>query len=437
MVRLSHDAPSEARGTGLPPVLRRFLRTEVAGGTVLLTAAVVALAWANSPWHAGYEKVWGTEVNLALGRLRFSEDLRHFINDALMAVFFFIVGLEIKRELVVGELRAWRTAALPAVAAVGGMVVPALLYLSVNTGGEGTRGWGVPMATDIAFALGVIAVLGRRVPPSLKLFVLTLAIVDDLGAIVIIAVFYSGGIDVAALAVAVALVGAILVLRAVGVNWTPVFAALGVAVWFATFESGVHATIAGAVLGLLTPARPLAATAVARQWAADLSDDPAPADLRTMTRLANRSMSAAERLQHDLHPVTSFLIVPLFALANAGVRLEASAFDAPGGTSVALGVILGLVVGKTVGITAASWLAVRVGLGVLPEDTTWAHLVGAAAVAGIGFTVSLFITDLAFAGTPHEEASKIGIVVASVLATAVGAAVLGVASGRRRVRDGP
>ncbi|MDQ4097207.1 MAG: Na+/H+ antiporter NhaA, partial [Actinomycetota bacterium] len=251
VVRLSDDAPSEARGTGLPPVLRQFLRTEVAGGAVLLAAAVVALAWANSPWRAGYERVWATEVNLAVGGLRFSEDLRHFINDGLMAVFFFVVGLEIKRELVVGELRAWRTAAIPAVAALGGMIVPALAYLMVNGGGEGARGWGIPMATDIAFALGVIALLGRQVPPSLKLFVLTLAIVDDIGAIAIIAVFYSGGINLVALAVAVALVGAILALRALGVTWIPVFVALGVAVWFATFESGVHATIAGAVLGLL------------------------------------------------------------------------------------------------------------------------------------------------------------------------------------------
>ena len=437
MSRISEDAPIEARGTGLPLVLQRFLRTEVGGGVVLLVAAVVALVWANSPWRAGYESLWATEVQFRVGGLHFEEDLRHFVNDALMAVFFFVVGLEIKRELVAGELRHWQTAALPAIAALGGMVLPAVLYAVINRGGPGARGWGIPMATDIAFAIGVLALLGRRIPSSLKLFLLTLAIVDDLGAIVVIAVFYSSDLSLSSLGMALGGVGAIVALRAARVTWMPAFVFLGIAVWFLTFESGVHATIAGAALGLLVPARPLAPTAVARQWAVDLSDEPEPADLRTMTRLANRSVSLAERLQHDLHPATSFFIVPVFALANAGVTFQRDALDQRGAGAVAAGIAIGLVVGKTLGVSGASWLAVRAGLGALPRGATWRQLVGAAAVAGIGFTVSLFITDLAFGSSELEEISKVAIIAASAVAAIVGVAILATASGAVEDGDGP
>jgi NhaA family Na+:H+ antiporter len=421
--RIADDAPNEARGTGLPLALQRFLQTEVAGGVVLLAAALVALVWANSPWRAGYESLWATRVQLSLGNVQFDEDLRHVVNDALMAVFFFVVGLEIKRELVVGELRNWRTAALPAIAALGGMVVPALLYTAFNAGGPGARGWGVPMATDIAFAIGVLALLGDRVPAALKLFLLTLAIVDDLGAIAVIALFYAGDVDLTMLGLAAAGLAGVVALRAAGVRWSPLFFVAGVAVWFFTFESGVHATIAGAALGLLVPARPVAAAAVAREWAVDLSDEPTPADLRTMTRLANRSMSPAERLQHDLHPVTSFFIVPLFALANAGVTFRSGAFDAPGAGAVAAGIAIGLVVGKTVGVSGAAWLAMRLGVGVLPGEIGLRQVVGAAAVAGIGFTVSLFITDLAFPAELRDIA-KVSVLAASAVAAVIGALIL-------------
>jgi len=424
MARISEDAPIEARGTLVPLAVQRFLHTEVAGGVVLLAAALVALVWANSPWRAGYESLWATRVGVRIGPLEIDEDLRHFVNDALMAVFFFVVGLEIKRELVAGELREWRNAALPTFAALGGMVVPALLFLALNAGGPGSRGWGIPMATDIAFAIGALALLGRRVPSSLKLFLLTLAIVDDLGAIIVIAIFYTGDIDLTALALAGAGIAAIVGLRVAGVRSMPVYVLLGVAVWFGTFESGVHATIAGAALGLLAPARPLAAAAVAKQWAVDLSDEPGPAELRTMTRLANRSMSVAERLQHDLHPATSFLIIPLFALANAGVTLRREAFEVPGGGRLAAGIAIGLVVGKTLGVTGAAWLAIRARLGVLPSGTTWRQMVGVSAIAGIGFTVSLFITELAFAGSPLQGVSKVAILVASAVAAVCGVAIL-------------
>jgi len=415
-----------------PPVLRRlprpvrqFLDTEASGGVVLLAAAVVALVWANSPWSAGYESLWSTELRLGLGDVQLVEDLRHWVNDALMAVFFFVVGLEIKRELVAGELRSPRTAALPAIAALGGMAVPALLYLAVNAGNAGADGWGIPMATDIAFAVGVVALLGSRVPAALKLFLLTLAIVDDIGAIVVIAAFYSGGVEPGALAVAAGAAVAVVALRWLRIDWPVAYIAVGVVLWLATYQSGVHATLAGVALGLLTPARPLAPELLTADWVSDLADDPSPEDLALLRRVARTSVSPAERLQHDLHPVTSFVIVPLFALANAGVELDAGALEAPGATAVALGVGLGLVVGKLVGVAGASWLAVRLGIGRLPDGVTSRQVVGVAAVAGIGFTVSLFVAGLAFPSAPAlEDAAKLGILGASVVAALLGSAIL-------------
>ncbi|MEA2842954.1 MAG: Na+:H+ antiporter, NhaA family [Actinomycetota bacterium] len=408
----------------LPLALRDFLRTETAGGLVLVVAAVVALGWANSPWAGGYERLWHTQIDLAIGTVGFSGDLRHLVNDGLMALFFFVVGLEIKRELVTGELRHWRTAALPAIAALGGMVVPALLYLGVvalASGGTGQRGWGIPMATDIAFAVGVVALLGRRVPASLELFLLTLAIVDDIGAILVIAVVYSDGISFTPLLAAALLVGAMALLRFRGVRWLPVYVLLGIGVWLACYESGVHATIAGALLGLLAPARPVPAESAV----------PAKSNVPAKSAVpAKSNISVAERLEHQLHPVTSFVVVPLFALANAGVVLRADALDAPGATGVALGVVLGLVVGKLLGVSLSAWLAVRLGIGSLPDGATWAQLVGIAAVAGIGFTVSLFVAELAFDDPALVDSAKAGVLVASVLASALGVTLL-LGAGRR------
>ena len=411
-------------GRRVPRVVRRFLDTEAAGGVVLLAAAVTALVWANSPWRGSYETLWSTELTLGLGRHALADDLHHWVNDGLMAVFFFVVGLEIKRELVHGELRDRRAAALPALAAVGGMAVPALLYLVVAGGSDGARGWGIPMATDIAFAVGVVALLGRRVPAALKLFLLTLAIADDIGAIVVIALFYAGDVQPGYLLVAAALVASMLALRAVGVVWLAPYVLVGLAVWLATRASGVHPTIAGVVLGLLAPARPLIPAAVARQWAGDLTDDPTPAEMDAMTRLARTAVSPAERLEHLLHPWTSFVVVPLFALANAGVEIGGDALDGPDVTRVTVAVVVGLVAGKALGITGAAWLAVRSGLGRLPEGASWAMIAGIACVGGIGFTVSLFIAELAFAAGPLQDAAKIGVLGASTLAAVVGAAVL-------------
>ncbi len=413
------DRPPLAAPRRIPAALREFLQTETAGALVLLAAALLALVWANSPWKSAYESLWSTRLSLAIGDASVSEDLRHWVNEGLMAVFFFVVGLEIKRELVAGELRSWRTAALPAFAALGGMVVPAALYTAVNLGEQGARGWGVPMATDIAFALGVLALLGSRVNPSLRLFLLTLAIVDDIGAIVIIAAFYSDGIRWLPLGAASLALLAVGLLPRARIYWLPAYASLALAAWVLVFAAGVHATIAGALLGLLAPARPMAAAQVVRRWSEDLSDEPSGSDRARMGELASSPKSVTERLQQALHPLTSFVIVPLFALANAGVTFERDALAARGATAVAGGVVLGLVAGKILGITGFSFLAVRLRLGSLPSEVRWSELVGAAAVAGIGFTVSLFIADLAFSD-PQLKAAKTGILAASLLASVVG-----------------
>jgi NhaA family Na+:H+ antiporter len=431
----SPTAATQAVGArSLPRPVRRFLATETAGGVVMVLAAVVALVWANSPWHGSYEDLWHAGVTLQVGGLGIEDDLHHLVNDGLMALFFLVVGLEIKRELVGGELSDPRVAALPAVAALGGMVVPAAIYLAVTAGSGGGSGWGIPMATDIAFAVGVLALLGRRVPSTLKLFLLTLAIVDDIGAIVVIAVAYTDRPDPVALGVAVlTIVVAAGCLRAR--IWSPaVYVVLGVACWLATYESGVHATLAGVAFGLLAPARPRAPSDVVRDWAGDLSDEPTAAELRSLTTVATEAVSVAERVQHRLHPVTSFVIVPIFALANAGVEVSGDALSAPGTGRVALGVVLGLVVGKPLGITAASWLAVRSGLAALPTGVRWRQLAGAGAVAGIGFTVSLFVAGLAFDRPELDTAARIAVLTASVTASVVGVTAL-VLAGRHRTPD--
>ncbi len=416
----------------LPVPVRRFLHTEASGGLALVVAAVVAVVWANSPWRDSYETLWHNVVTLKVGAFGVEQDLRHFVNDGLMALFFLVVALEIKRELVVGDLRDPRVAALPAVAALGGMVVPALLYLAFTAGGDGASGWGIPTATDIAFAVGVLALLGPRAPAALKLFLLSLAIVDDIGAIVVIAVVYTDRVDLLALAVAFASVAAAVVLRWARVWWQPAYVALGLVCWLATYDSGVHPTLAGVAFGLLAPARPRAPREVAEQWAADMSDDPSADEMRQMTIIANETVSEAERLQHLLHPITSFIVVPIFALANAGVRLTAEALDAPDAGAVALGVAVGLLVGKTVGITGAAALAVRLRLARLPEGLTWRDIAGVATIAGIGFTVSLFITGLAFDRPDLQNAARLAVLVTSVVAAGLGSAVL--LAGRRDPR---
>ncbi|MGH8897748.1 MAG: Na+/H+ antiporter NhaA [Egibacteraceae bacterium] len=401
--------------------LQDFLAAEVSSGALLVAAAALALVWANSPWRTSYQRLWETVLVVGLGDHQLALDLRQWVNEGLMAVFFFVVGLEIKRELVEGELRDRRKAVLPAVAAVGGMAVPALLYLAVNPGGEAARGWGIPMATDIALALGVAALLGRWVPQSLRLFLLTLAIVDDIGAIAVIAIFYS---EVAwpGLVAAVGLVMAVIVLRAAGVTWTGAYVGVGVVLWLALHEAGVHATMTGVALGLLTPAQPLRRPdLVDVDRLADITTTEAALDTVT---LARQSVSVVEWLEHALHRWASFVIVPLFALANAGVPVGADALGDAVRSPVTYGVLFGLVVGKTVGVSVFAWVACRSGLGALPAGVSWRQVVGIAGLAGIGLTLSIFVTGLAFDDPGFRDQATVGILAASLIAAALGTLIL-------------
>jgi Na+:H+ antiporter, NhaA family len=413
-----------ARSVARP--VNRFLDIEASGGLLLVAAAIVALVWANSPWAASYRDLWTTELTIDLGGHAITEDLRHWINDGLMTLFFFVIGLEIKQELTNGQLARPRDAVIPAAGALGGMIVPALLFLAVNIGGDGAAGWGIPMATDVAFAIGVLALLGNRIPPELKVLLLGLAIVDDIGAIIVIAAFYSDGLQGQWLAAAVVGLVLVVVLRRVRVRYLPVYAVLGVGIWLATFESGVHATIAGVALGLLAPARPFLPAPDADRIADELSADQAvtATEIRDISFRLRESIPVTERLQNLLHPWTSYVIVPLFALANAGVAITTDGLRDAATSSVTLGVTTGLVLGKLLGVAGAIALAVRFGVGRLPEGVTSRHITGMAAIAGIGFTVSLFVTGLAFDDPNLAEQATLGVLAASLLAATIGATIL-------------
>ena len=397
------------------PVLR-FIDREVAGGVLLLLATTAALIWANSTWADGYNSFWHAEIELVVGPWHLPHlSVGHFVNDALMALFFFVVGLEIKRELVAGDLRSFRAAALPAIGALGGMVVPAALYFALNTAGEASRGWGITMATDIAFAVGIVALLGARVSPKIKLFLLTLAIVDDIGAIVVIAIFYTSDLSLSWLLIALAGLVGVWLLQRLRVWAIPVYAVLGIFIWYATLESGVHATIAGVALGLLTPARPLLNQRDAQQIVDALPSDASVAEVRHVSFLAQESVPLTERLENMLHPFTAFLIIPIFALANAGIELSGDKISDAASSNVTLGIVLGLVVGKPLGITLFAWVATRFGFA-LPEGVHWPQFVGMGFAAGIGFTVSIFVAGLAFESSAVTDLAKIGILIASLVA---------------------
>jgi len=413
-----------ARRVGRP--VREFLAIEAAGGVLLIAATVAAMVWANSPWSGGYHSLFESDINLQFGSiLTLDLSVEAWINDALMALFFFVVGLEIKRELVSGELKDPRAAALPAIAAVGGMVVPALIYVAFNLGGA-THGWGIPMATDIAFALGVVSLLGSRVPGAMKVFLLTLAIVDDIGAIVVIAVFYTTDLSLGWLAIAAVLLLVVIIMKAARIRYIPAYIFVGIFVWLAVFESGVHATIAGVLLGLLTPALPLKPDVPEDQdFVRQVMGGEASAPLvRRASFDLNEQVSVAERLADFLHPYTSFIIIPLFALSNAGIEISREALSVAATSDVTLGVVFGLVVGKLVGISAFAWIGVKSGMSKMPRGANWTHVIGLAAIGGIGFTVSLFVTGLAFENPLFTDDAKIGIVVASVVASVVGSLIL-------------
>ena len=412
--------------------VREFLRVETSSSLLLLLAAAVALLWANSPWSGTYDSVWHAELSIELGSFHIEETLQHWVNDALMVIFFFVVGLEIKHELVNGDLRDPKTAALPMIAAVGGMAVPALIYLGIVAiagGGEAGSGWGIPMATDIAFAVGVLGLLGRRVPSAAWIFLLTLAIVDDIGAIAVIAVFYTDDLRLVWLGVAVALLAVMIGMRLLRIWAIPAYVVVGIGVWFATLESGVHATLAGVAIGLITPATSLLKADVATTNAQQALEDRVldPDELARLQFLLNESVPMVERLQNRLHPFSAYAVLPIFALANAGVDLGGAGDSIT--SAVGLGIVAGLVLGKPLGILLACFLAVRLGLGRLPERTSWLQVTGLGAVAGIGFTVSLFIAGLSFPGSEAlTEDAKVGILLASVVAALVGVLILLVGS---------
>jgi len=384
--------PNEGRS--VRGALAEFVHDETAGGVVLVVATVLGLLWANLA-TAGYASFWSQPINVDLGIANVHETYAEFVNDGLMTIFFFVVGLEIKRELAVGELRDRRAAALPFVAALGGMVVPVLVFLAVTAGdGAVHRGWAIPIATDIAFVMGVIALLGRRVPASLRLFLLTLAIVDDIGGILVIAFVYTGDFSPIWLGEGVVLLVVIVAMARLGVTRIWPYVLVGVPFWFTMLESGVHATIAGVILGLLTPARPLG------------------------------GRNIIEELEHRLHPMSAFVVVPIFALANTGILLSRGRLDAAVGSALAWGVLLGLVVGKPAGIISATWLARRLRIGVLPPGLAMPHVIGGGMLAGIGFTVALFITELSLGAGEQADIAKLAILAASVLAAAAGAVAL-------------
>jgi len=409
--------------------LERFMHVQAAGGLVLLAATLLALGAANSPLAETYRRVWEQPLEVRLGSFELAYPLWYWINDGLMAIFFFVIGLEIKRELVWGELRDRRNVVLPAVAAAGGVLVPVAAYLLLQPELPGRAGWAVPMATDIAFVVGSLALLGPRVPPGLKIFLLSLAIIDDILAVLVIAIFFTTSINTVWLAGAAAGFGLTSLLNRLGVRRVTMYALVGVGIWLCTLKSGVHPTVAGALLGLLTPASAWLGSAtlleVVQRAVDRLRDTGAGPDAERreaaedLAFAATESVSPLERLEHGLHPWVSFAIMPVFALANAGVAVSLGGVTHP----IASAAVVGLAVGKPLGIVLASWLVVRLGLAKLPEAASWTVLVGAGCLGGIGFTMALFIASLSLAG-PELEAAKSGILAGSAVSLCLGLGLL-------------
>src|SRR5271167_991651 len=410
-------------------MLELFVQNEASSSVLLFGAAVAALIWANSPWSASYFALW--KLPLQLGRHPLlAMDLHHWIDDGLMVLFFLTVGLEIKREIVKGELASFRQAALPIMAALGGMILPAVIYFVLNRQGAGAHGWGIPMATDIGFALGVLALLGKRIPSNLRVFMLALAIVDDVGAILVIAFFYTPHISISALAVAGVLLTVLVVIT---MRQAPisVFVVVGFFFWAAVLGSGVHATIAGVILGLLAPIkpkfRPEELTEIAepllrnfRSQILSRDKSSAEATLTELDGLLSGTDSIAERLERSVHPWVCFFVLPLFALASAGVALSTEQLKLASSSHIALGILLGLLIGKSVGIVAFSYLAVRTKLAVMAEGLTWAGIAGVGILAGLGFTVALFISGLSFEEEATVATAKVAVLAASLAAGSIG-----------------
>ncbi len=418
--------------------VQRFMHEETSSGIILFLAGVVALILANSPWHDVYEKLFETHITLGIGPWVLDETLHHWINDGLMAIFFFVVGLEIKRALVIGELRSVKTAALPLFAAAGGMIVPALMYLALNSEGVGARGWGIPMATDIAFSLGVLSLLGTRAPLALKLFLTAFAIIDDIGAVVVIAVFYTGDIVWGNLGIAGIFLALLVLAGRLGIRHPIVYALLGVIVWLAFLKSGVHATVAGVLIAATIPTRVSVDSRSYLTRARDLifaferSVEGAHQEERSHQQIAlikelehnsENMLSPLQRFEVALHPWVAFIIMPLFALSNAGVRVEGS-FISTLTDPITLGIVIGLFVGKQVGVTFLSWIAVRLGFADLPYGVTWLQFYGVALLGGIGFTMSIFIAGLAFTDGDFTAKATMGVLLGSAISGIMGYLIL-------------
>ncbi|NQY99262.1 MAG: Na+/H+ antiporter NhaA [Bdellovibrionales bacterium] len=421
--------------------MNRFLQKDASSGILLMVATAVAMIWANSPFFHSYDHMLHMNVGFTIGGYDVVKTLHHWVNDGLMVIFFFVVGLEIKRELMVGELSTPKKAALPMFAALGGMIIPAIIYTAFNIGGPGQNGWGIPMATDIAFAVGILTLMSKRCPLALKIFLLALAIVDDLGAVLVIALFYTEEIVRNALIAATLGIFVTLFLQFAGVRKVGIYWILGAIVWFAVLKSGVHATVAGVILGLMTPVAPLfdikRIPEKFKSLVDSISDGITNADksykkldhhtlhhMEELQAVVTESRSPLDRLIHMLHPWVSFFIMPVFALFNAGVRIQ-DGFDFGAFVSepIAIGVILGLLIGKPVGVVAFSFLATKLKLAELPAGVGWIHMLAAGFLAGIGFTMALFVGNLALKNPDLEMYSKLGILVASTLAALAGVAM--------------
>ena len=430
---------------------QRFLKIEASGGILLMAFTLIALVWANSPWSESYHHFWETNLSLRFGDFSLSKSLHHWINDGLMAIFFFFVGLEIKREMIAGELSSAKQASLPIAAALGGMLLPALIFIFVNKNPETEGGWGIPMATDIAFSLGVLSLLGKRVPLSLKVFLVAFAIVDDIGAVIVIALFYSANINWMYLIIGIALFIVLLIMNKMDIRYIPAYMVAGWVIWYMFLNSGIHPTIAGMLIAFSIPLNRKIDVGTFRNSMDKNLEVFCPADCPNRITLSHeqltsidimeteldRVQSPVQSLEHTLHHFVTFIVMPAFALANAGVIIESagimSVFSSLSGT-----IELSLVLGKVLGIFLFTWLSVKLGIGALPASVKWIHIAGLGLLGGMGFTMSLFIANLAFTNELLLNPAKIGILVGSLIAGIIGYIVLRMSLGNlneKRLND--
>ncbi|MHB8249301.1 MAG: Na+/H+ antiporter NhaA [Acidithiobacillus sp.] len=454
---MTAPAPKKAGGAPYPLELlfgriitpfEQFLQRATAGGIILMATTVLTLLLSNSPWSGAFARFWEIHLHLGLGGWQIDHSLHHWVNDGLMALFFFLVGLELKRELLAGELASPRDAALPVIAAIGGMLAPATIYHLFNPAGSAAAGWGIPMATDIAFAIGILVLLAWRIPRNLILFLTALAIADDLGAVLVIAIFYTQSLHLGAMLVAGGLFALLILLNQGGVRHSLPYLLLGILLWYFVMASGIHPTVAGILLAFTIPARPAVSSTQfdthlrelqqrfhARATDPDAVDDPLgnprmAAIASNLRRAANAVLAPQQRMEQALSPWVTFAILPIFAMANAGINFSTVSLGMLF-SPVTLGTCIGLVLGKFFGISVASWLAVRLKLARLPRGVGWRHILGAAWLGGIGFTMSLFISQIAFSSATLQEAAKLGILIASPIAGVVGLIWLYLAGGQR------